>query len=101
VAADGYSSLCPHDVKHAGVAFAAEAGVDQSEIARRAGHSSVALTYERYGHLFPEIDMQAAQTLERARKGAMVRLSFGESAMGEARSDGWLRVSDEAQVPSR
>jgi hypothetical protein len=43
------------------------AGVDPSEIARRAGHSSVAFTYERYGHLFPEIEKQAAQKLERVR----------------------------------
>jgi integrase len=49
------------------VAFPAAGGVDPSEIARRAGHSSVSFTYDRYGHLFPEIDKQAAQKLERVR----------------------------------
>jgi integrase len=48
--------LRPHDLKHADVALLALAGVDPSEIARRAGHSSVAFAYDRYGHLFPEID---------------------------------------------
>lgn len=37
------------------------------EIARRAGHSSVAFTYVRYGHLFPEADTQAAAKLEAVR----------------------------------
>jgi hypothetical protein len=32
-----------------------------------AGHTSVAFTYDWYGHLFPEIDKQAAQKLERVR----------------------------------
>jgi integrase len=54
-------------LKHTGVAFLALAGVDPSEIARRAGHSSVAFTYDRYGHLFPEVDKQAADKLEAVR----------------------------------
>jgi hypothetical protein len=41
--------------QHAGVALLALAGVDPSEISRRAGHFSVAFTYD-CGHLFPEID---------------------------------------------
>jgi len=67
VLATELSPLRPHDLKHTGVALLALAGVDPSEIARRAGHSSVAFTYDRYGHLFPEIDKQAAQKLERVR----------------------------------
>ena len=39
----------------------AAAGVDPSEISRRAGHSSVAFTYDRYGHLFPEVDRAGAK----------------------------------------
>jgi len=52
--------------QHAGVALLALAGVDPSEISRRAGHFSVAFTYD-CGHLFPEIDKQAAQMLERVQ----------------------------------
>lgn len=40
------------------VALLALAGVDPSEIARRVGHASVAFTYDRYGHLLPEVDKQ-------------------------------------------
>jgi integrase len=65
--ASGSCSAPPHDLKHSGVAFLAAAGVDPSEIARRAGHASVAFTYDRYGHLLPEVDKQAATKLEAVR----------------------------------
>jgi hypothetical protein len=47
------------------------AGVDPSEISRlRKGHASVAFTYDRYGHLLPEVDKQAAAKLEALRVAA-------------------------------
>jgi len=39
--------LRPHDLKHTGVAFLASAGVDPSEIARRAGHFSAVAELSR------------------------------------------------------
>jgi len=63
----GLAPLQPHDLKHTGVALLAAAGVDPSEIARRAGHTSVAFTYDRYGHLFPEVDVGAAAKLNALR----------------------------------
>ena len=69
--------LRPHDLKHTGVALLAAAGVDPSEIARRAGHSSVAFTYDRYGHLFPEVDEWAAAKLDAIRTGDLVRATEG------------------------
>jgi integrase len=59
-----------HDLKHTGAAFLALAGIDPSEIARWAGHSSVAFTYDHYGHLFPEVDKLAANKLEVVRAAA-------------------------------
>jgi len=66
----GLSPLRPRDLKHTGVAFLAAAGVDPPEIARRAGHTSVAFTYDRYGHLLPEVDKQAGAKLEALRSAA-------------------------------
>lgn len=63
----GLTPLRAHDLKHTGVVLLAAAGVDPSEIARRAGHASVAFTYDRYGHLLPEVDKQAAAKLEGLR----------------------------------
>jgi hypothetical protein len=49
------------------------AEVDPSEIARRAGLTPIAFTYDRYGHLFPEIDKFAAAKLDRVRESALVK----------------------------
>jgi hypothetical protein len=46
---------------------ASAARVDPPEIARRTGHTSVSFTYERYGHLFPEVDHAAAAKLDAIR----------------------------------
>ena len=72
VTAAALAPLRPHDLKHTRVALLAAAGVDPSEIARRAGHASVAFTYDHYGHLLPEVDKQAAAKLERLRAQATI-----------------------------
>ncbi|MGH9068994.1 MAG: tyrosine-type recombinase/integrase [Acidimicrobiales bacterium] len=63
----GLSPLRPHDLKHTGVALLVAAGVDPLEIARRAGHTNVAFTLSRYGHLFPEVDKATAAKLDGLR----------------------------------
>lgn len=40
------------------------AGDDAKVISARAGHSSVAFTYDRYGHLFPESDERSRARLD-------------------------------------
>jgi integrase len=79
VAAAGLAPLRPHDLKHTGVALLAAAGVDPMEIARRAGHSSGAFAFDRYGHLFPEADTGAAAKLDAIRTAPA---STGEGALG-------------------
>jgi integrase len=71
VVAAGLAPLRPHDLKHTGVALLTAAGVDPKEVARRAGHSSVAFTFDRYGHLFPEADTVAAAKLDAIRGGRL------------------------------
>ncbi|MCU1495996.1 MAG: Phage integrase [Acidimicrobiaceae bacterium] len=78
VEAAGLAPLRPHDLKHTGVALLAAAGVDPMEIARRAGHSSVAFTYDRYGHLFPEADTMAASKLDAFRLQGHGGVATGE-----------------------
>ena len=78
----GLRPLRFHDLKHTGVAFLAAAGVDPSEISRRAGHSSVAFTYDRYGHLLPEVDRAAGAKLDDLRSTTVSRPASGT---GEAR----------------
>jgi integrase len=55
-----------HDLRHTAVALWIAAGANPKEVAARAGHTSVAFTFDRYGHLFPDSD-----DLLRERLGAM------------------------------
>ncbi len=50
-----------HDLRHTHVAHLIGAGVDPLAISRRLGHSSVAFTLDRYGHLFDQAGAAAAQ----------------------------------------
>jgi integrase len=59
----GLSPLRPYDLRHTAIAFWIRAGGNTLEISRRAGHSSVAFTLDRYGHLFPEADTELSERL--------------------------------------
>ena len=45
-----------HDLRHTSVALAIAAGAHPKAIQARMGHSSINVTLDRYGHLFPELD---------------------------------------------
>ena len=67
-----------HDLRHTSVALAIAEGAHPKAIQTRMGHSSINVTLDRYGHLFPELDEALA-------------VSFGERLM-EARSRQGERV---------
>jgi integrase len=52
----GLAPLRPHDLRHTAVALWIAAGANPKEVSVRAGHTSVAFTLDRYGHLFPGHD---------------------------------------------
>ena len=56
-----------HDLRHTSVALAIRAGAHPKEIQARAGHSSIVVTMDRYGHLFPGQDKALAESLEGLR----------------------------------
>jgi integrase len=82
VRAAGLSPLRPHDLRHTAVALWIAAGANPKEVSVRAGHTSVAFTLDRYGHLFPghddelrdRLDAMHATGLERAAGGTVVEL---------------------------
>jgi integrase len=47
----GFDGLTFHDVRHSHAAHLIAAGVHMLVISRRLGHSSIAITMNRYGHL--------------------------------------------------
>jgi integrase len=59
----GLPGLTPHDLRHTAVALAIAAGAHPKAIQQRMGHSSIMVTLDRYGHLFPEMDERLADRL--------------------------------------
>lgn len=45
-----------HDLRHTAAALMIETGAEPFDVMKRMGHSSIQVTYDRYGHRFPERD---------------------------------------------
>ena len=45
-----------HDLRHTCAALCIELGAHPKAIQERLGHSSITVTLDRYGHLFPKLD---------------------------------------------
>ncbi len=60
-----------HDLRHSHVAVLIAIGVQLFAISRRLGHKSIQITYDRYGHLLPEVedDMTVALDARLSRVG--------------------------------
>lgn len=73
-----------HDLRHTSVALAIAEGAHPKAIQARMGHSSINVTLDRYGHLFPELDEAIATSFgERfsaaraRRRETVVHAAFG------------------------
>jgi len=53
-----------HELRHTFVALWIAAGANPKEISVRAGHSSVAFTLDRYGHLYEDAEDQIPERLD-------------------------------------
>ncbi len=73
-----------HDLRHTSVALAIASGAHPKAIQMRMGHSSISVTLDRYGHLFPELDEAIAASFDErlaeahaGRSGQVVHATFG------------------------
>jgi len=64
-----------HDLRHTSAALAVAAGAHPKALQMRMGHSSIQVTLDRYGHLFPEVDDSLAATLDTMRQAVKPRLA--------------------------
>ena len=64
VARAGPEGLRFHDLRHTFVALWVAAGANVKEVSVRAGHSSVAFTLDRYGHLYEDQSDALAERLD-------------------------------------
>lgn len=53
-----------HECRHTFASFMIAAGVNPKAMSVYMGHSSVTITFDRYGHLMPGNEAQAAQLLD-------------------------------------
>lgn len=58
-----------HDLRHTAAALGVAAGGHPKVLQMRLGHASIAITLDRYGHLFPGHDDGLADDLDRLRLG--------------------------------
>jgi integrase len=55
-----------HDLRHTCAALSIAAGAHPKLIASRLGHSTIQITLDRYGHLFPSVEEALADALDAA-----------------------------------
>jgi len=87
VRAAGLAPLRPHDLRHTAVALWIAAGANPKEVSVRAGHTSVAFTPDRYGHLFEghddelrdRLDAMHAQGLQAVPGGELLELPAAQA----------------------
>jgi integrase len=65
-----------HDLRHSYAAFCIASTADPYAVMRRMGHSSITVTYNTYGHLFPERDQEITTGLEELFHRADVDFSW-------------------------
>ncbi len=70
-----------HDLRHTAVALWIAAGATTREIANRAGHTSVSVVLDRYGHLLPGAGTKVNDALDR-----MAEAATGASTRGQRRA---------------
>ncbi|WP_008411412.1 tyrosine-type recombinase/integrase [Streptomyces sp. SM8] len=73
----------PHDLRHSHAAALISAGHSLTYVQRRLGHESIKTTSDTYGHLLPEADDAAMETIERSL-GRARSADDGQAAAVEA-----------------
>lgn len=81
-----------HDLRHTYAAFCIASTADPYAVMRRMGHSSITVTYNTYGHLFPERDAQITARLEDLRR-AGAELARADADSVRTRADLSLAAS--------
>lgn len=60
----GLAEIGFHEARHSFASAAISAGLNAKTLATAMGHASIAITYDRYGHLFPGSESEAAALLD-------------------------------------
>jgi integrase len=71
-----------HDLRHSHITDLLAAGVHPKVVSERAGHSSIAFTLQRYGHVIPGMQEAAARQVDTALRQALGWQTGGKGAGG-------------------
>ncbi|WP_339803294.1 site-specific integrase [Paenibacillus sp. FSL R5-0744] len=66
----GLPKIRLHDLRHTHASLLLKAGVHPKVVSERLGHSSITITLDRYSHLFPTMQQEAAEKLDDLLKSA-------------------------------
>jgi integrase len=61
---DALEPITPHECRHTFASLMIAAGVNAKALSSYLGHSSIQITFDRYGHLMPGNEDEAAQLLD-------------------------------------
>lgn len=77
-----------HDLRHTCAALLIAQGAHPKEIQERLGHSTIRITFDRYGHLFPSLDERLKDGLDAAFElaSSATDRAPGSSSTGEQHS---------------
>lgn len=76
----GLADLDIHELRHTAAALMVRAGADPKLIQSQLGHSSIAITYDVYGHLFPDRLDELGRDLDRLVRGVQTGMRGTRSA---------------------
>jgi integrase len=68
--AAGLEGVRPHDLRHTAVALAVAAGYHPKAVQELAGHASIVMTLDRYGHLFDTLQDAGVERLDEMAREA-------------------------------
>lgn len=85
VAEAGITPVTPHGLRHTFAAFLIDEGANPLYVKNQMGHSSITVTMDRYGHLFPTEAAKVTGRLDAARRSQLVGFSWA-SKSGEVRT---------------
>lgn len=66
----GLPSIRFHDLRHTAATLMLLQGINPKVVSERLGHASVAITLDRYSHVLPSMQRDAAEVLGRALFGS-------------------------------
>jgi integrase len=69
LAAAGLPRIRPHDLRHGMVSLLLNEGVSLAGVSKLAGHASVGITSDRYGHLTDRVAIEAADVMDSVLRG--------------------------------